>query len=160
MNTLSFKYIYNLFVQAAEDVPSWAPEWVKKHPHFEQYESLEDIVKSFPIKYYREPLIIEKRIIDNFEESIDEQRKDAIWDVVNGLYKIIGSYLERVENATPQIHLLSSKILPLKLSLQENSRKIKDLEIKIDKCSEIIDFVDKNKNNWNEKNFNCSSSFL
>jgi len=136
MNKLSWQYIYNLFVQAAEDVPSWAPEWVKKHPHFEQYKSLEDIPKSFPIKYYREPIQIEEGTKQEIQKSIDAHAGRLINGAASQVSRIIDNVAHFLER--DNIFSINAILKEVNNSIKYYDEMFQNYFSKIEKVKNII----------------------
>ena len=125
MNKLSWQYIYDLFVQAAEDVPSWAPEWVKKHPQFEKYKSLEDIPKAFPIKYYRENLDADNKIINKLGLIVHTNRHNKIYQVINSVIPLLEFAMRWSGNIRDKLSRIPMdiKFLEKEISSKENGMK-------------------------------------
>ena len=109
--------ILKIFKSAAEDIPSFYPEWVKNYPDFKSIKSLSDIVKNIPIENYREkiqlnidvlkvPYSIKRNVLNNLleninrlflnfltenenniSENISENIKDNIYDFARFIFK-------------------------------------------------------------------------
>ena len=55
----SISYIIQMFKSAAQDIPGFYPEWVKKHPRLEAIPSLKDVKKHIPVADYRESVNVD-----------------------------------------------------------------------------------------------------
>ena len=129
----SFNYIYKLFIEAARDIPKWAPDWIQSHRKFHGYESLEDIPKNFPIKYYRDALPVDDNLVTKLNETIENRRRKEINNFINQISSAIYPIFRKMSRSVTGDNESNEIIERLKSNIMEIEKKIdlykKDLKL-------------------------------
>lgn len=92
MYKLSLINIFKLFKSAAQDIPEFYPEWVKKHPELEKIKSLRDVKKEMPIPDYRESIPFD----DEFKEILQRSVMSSAFRFTTYLFDNIDMFIEHI----------------------------------------------------------------
>lgn len=151
--------ILKIFKSAAEDIPSFYPEWVKNYPDFKSIKSLSDIVKNIPIENYREkiqlnidvlkvPYSIKRNVLNNLLENINRLFLNFLTENENNISENIS------ENIKDNIYDFARFIFK---QVSVNNTHFFDKLLISDKLSDILalkgNFILKYEENVKGKNF-------
>ena len=94
--------IFNIFKSAAEDIPDWAPEWVKTHSEMDKVQRLSDVEKRIPIENFSDDVNLSnmeefKNILSKEEKAFQSELQTFLKHLKDKLYSI------RVEGIDPLV---------------------------------------------------------
>ena len=148
----SYYQIYKLFKSAAEDIATFYPEWVRKHPELKKFKLLTDIKKEIPVEDYREKLEGDTSSIF----AINDTKRNMLDQFIIEFITLINNSLDVINNVSNivrrrSLELMSSTVeeddidnffqepLPAGLATSDDFNQIESILESFYRCLQEID---------------------